>query len=189
MLVAARLFREKSFLATTLDDVAAKIGINKATIYSYFKSKEQLLYEILTGALQEYVESARAILSTNGSPLEKMESLVRTHLSIGTRPNSLNAVSLFERKNLSTRLLKQYNAQRDSYEQMFRDVLKEGIATNSFRGGDPSMMSRFVLSLANSTIMWFKKAGPLSIGQVADETWGFVSRGLRNRTGHEAHDG
>jgi AcrR family transcriptional regulator len=61
MLAAARLFREKSFPATTLDDIAAKVGIDKATIYfyfSYFKGKGQLLYEILTGDLQEYIGSA-----------------------------------------------------------------------------------------------------------------------------------
>ncbi|MGD0233181.1 MAG: hypothetical protein ABSC55_01450 [Syntrophorhabdales bacterium] len=55
---------------------------------------------------------------------------------------------------------------------MFRDVLKEGMAAHSFRNDDRSMMSRFVLSLANSTITWFKKAGTLSGEQVADGTCG-----------------
>jgi len=58
MLVAARLFRQKSFLDTTPDDSAANADINKVTNYSYFKGKEQLLYEILTGDLQEYIGSA-----------------------------------------------------------------------------------------------------------------------------------
>lgn len=64
MLVAARLFRQKSFLDTTLDDSAANADINKVTNYSYFKGKEQLLCAILTGALQKYVSSARPIFST-----------------------------------------------------------------------------------------------------------------------------
>ena len=99
MLVAARLFREESFLATILDDSAAKVAINKATIYSYFKGKEQLLYKILTRALQGYIGCARA----------------------------------------------------------------------------------------NPAILWFKNASPLSAEQVADGTWGFVSRGLRNREGDKTH--
>jgi len=41
MLVAARLFREKCFLNTTVDDIAANVGINKVTIYSFFKSRER----------------------------------------------------------------------------------------------------------------------------------------------------
>jgi AcrR family transcriptional regulator len=124
MLVAARLFRQKSVLATTLDNIAAKVGINKTTIYSYFKGKKQLLYKITCA--QDYIGSAQATPSRNASPRKKMESPIRAHLSIGTRPNSLNAASLFERKNLSARLPKQYNTQRESYEQMLRsDVVQE----------------------------------------------------------------
>jgi AcrR family transcriptional regulator len=180
LLAAAKLFREKTFLGTTLDEVASKVNINKATIYFYFKSKEQLLYEIVAGALEELIKNAQAIISTDASPIEKMESLIRLHLRIGTRSNNLNGVSQFERRNLSPKLLKQYNAQRDRYQQIYSDLLREGMAINQFRRGDPSMMSRLILSLANSTITWFKKTGPLSIEQIADETWKFVSRSLQN---------
>ena len=83
MLVAARLFQQKSVLATTLDDIATKVGTNKATIYSCFNGRKQLLYKILTRVLQEYIGSARAVLSRDASHLEKMESpIVETSAAI-----------------------------------------------------------------------------------------------------------
>jgi len=101
MLVAARLFREKSFLATILDDTAAELGINRVTIYPYYKGKEQLLYEILTRVLEEHIGSVGVILCGDASRLEKMESLIRARLCIGAEPSRFDPVSMLESKHSS----------------------------------------------------------------------------------------
>lgn len=180
LLAGAYLFRRKSFLGTTLDDIALKVGINKATIYYYFENKEQILYEIMSKALDELIKGARTIVSTDASPMEKMESLVKLHLKVGTDSSSLAGVSQFERKNLSPKLLKLYNATRDEYEQIYRELLNEGMAMNQFQEGDPRMVARFMLGLVNSVITWFKRTGLLSIDKIGEEVWKFIFYSIKN---------
>jgi AcrR family transcriptional regulator len=178
LLATAQLFREKTFLGTSIEDIASKVKINKATIYFYFKSKEQMLYEIMSKALERLTGEAQTIVNGDASPATKMEFLIKLHLIAGSDSGNLNGVSKFERRNLSPKLLKHYNAQRDIYEQIYRDLIKEGMTRNQFRDCDPRMMGRFILGLLNSTILWFKKSGPLSIEQMADEIWKMTSRSL-----------
>lgn len=178
--VAAKLFREKTYLGTTIDDIASKIKINKATIYFYFENKEQILYEIISTALIDLTENAKNIISTDASPMKKLESLIKMHLKIGIDSANLSGISQFERKNLSPKLLKNYNVQRDSYEQIFRELIKDGIAEGQFRRCDPKMTSRLILSMSNSVLTWFKKNGTLPIEQFADELWSFVIKSLQN---------
>lgn len=84
---AARLFRAKGYAGTTMDEVAAAVKLNKATVYHYFASKAELLYTI-------YIETATIALQTIRSfppdmPAdEAVRKLIQAHLEIAAeRPN------------------------------------------------------------------------------------------------------
>ena len=122
MLAAATLCREKRLLAIRLKDIAAKVSTTKATTGSCFKYKEQLLCVILTVVFQKYIESARALFSTDTSHLGKMKSLTWARPRVKSQPNSLDARPLSVQMTLWARLRKRCNTKMENYEQTFRSV-------------------------------------------------------------------
>ena len=50
---AAKLFLQKGYHAATMDDLAAVVQLNKATVYYYFKSKANLLFDILLSSAED----------------------------------------------------------------------------------------------------------------------------------------
>jgi AcrR family transcriptional regulator len=74
---ALRLFSERGFAATRLDDVAAAAGVTKGTVYLYFESKEQLFEAVVRAAVVPNLDRAEALLQTYpGSTPDLIRSLV-----------------------------------------------------------------------------------------------------------------
>ena len=124
--VAGRLFWQKGYQETTIDDIAKAGKINKATIYYYFKSKAILLFEIVCGVMQEILELARPIENSSMTPEEKLKALILQHVKWEL---SLKwpSIGLTERRNLPPKLLKDYLGLRDEYEAIFRRSMQERV--------------------------------------------------------------
>jgi AcrR family transcriptional regulator len=176
---AGRLFWQKGYKATTIDDIARACRVNKATIYYYFKNKAFLLFEIVCGIMQEGLENVRPLKSTAMRPREKLRVLIMQHT---TWVLSLKwpAIGQMERRNLPPKLLKQYLILRDEYEDIFRSIIKEGIQKKEFRKLDPKLYSLFILGLLNSLLNWFKPAGKLSREKIAAEAYYFVLKSIQS---------
>ena len=126
---AARLFRAKGYAGTTMDEVAAAVKRNKATVYHYFASKAELLYTI-------YIETATIALETIRSfpadmPAdEAVRKLIQTHLEIAAeRPNE-TAVYFHEmdwiKEWLPKNLYKDVHAKEATYFAELRALLVRG---------------------------------------------------------------
>jgi len=174
--VAARLFRERSYLNTSVDEIAANLKINKAMIYYYFKSKGSLLYEIMSSSIDERTAEAQLVLSSEKKPLEKMKMLVDLIVKSYIDPFSLAGVGQFEMKNLPRNVIRSYISKRDRFEQIFRDVLQEGIEKGHFRKGINVKMSvRFIFGILNSLSVWYKESGPLTPEEITEEVLDFIA--------------
>ena len=173
---AARLFREKSYLNTSVDELAGELKINKAMIYYYFKSKGFLLYEIMSSSIDERTAEAQRVGSSERTPLEKLKMLIDIIMKSHTDPLSLTGVAQFELKNLPRNLMRSYITKRDKFEQIFRDVLQEGISTGHFRKEVNVKMSvRFIFGILNSLTAWYKKSGPSSPEEITGEVLNFIA--------------
>src|SRR5262245_3214534 len=80
---AARLFNERGFYKTSLDDVAAELNVTKAALYYYFRSKDEILYECHAAAIQSITDTPLDRKAPNGlakNGLAKVEQLVRRYV-------------------------------------------------------------------------------------------------------------
>jgi len=79
MAAAVRLFAERGFAGTRLEDVAASAGVSKATVYLYFEGKEQLFEAVVRQVVTPNVEQALALVDAfDGST----PTLIRTLLTL-----------------------------------------------------------------------------------------------------------
>jgi AcrR family transcriptional regulator len=126
---AAAVFRKRGFEAATLLDVAKSLGTDRASLYYYFASKEELLEEIVRNALTDVLDVAEAIKRSRASTREKITALIESmvhnyaknypHMSIYTedlgriaRQDSEWAVDVMDRTR--------------RYEAVLRTVLAKG---------------------------------------------------------------
>lgn len=182
LITAAKLFRKKSFLNTTIEDISKQLKLNKATIYYYFKDKSTILSEVMCSAIDGYIERARQINSDDIPIPEKMKALVRLHVNYETTPTSMAGIAPFELRNLPPKLAKSYIAKRDEYERFFRNLIHEGISEGYFeKEAEPAITARFILGLINSITIWYRPGGDLSPDEIADKVWRFITRAIKSK--------
>ena len=109
---AATLFREKGYKAASMRDLAEAVGVEAASLYNHIKSKSELLHELVFSVANKFVLKMDEIESENISSLEKMEKLLRFHITEMINNYEEVYVSDREWKHLSDPYLSNYQNQR-----------------------------------------------------------------------------
>src|SRR3712207_3406901 len=79
---AAHVFGRKGFHATTLDEIAAELQVTKASLYYYFSTKGELLYEVHLLSMQDVLSRAERIRAAYDSPIAQLEAAITEHLRV-----------------------------------------------------------------------------------------------------------
>lgn len=90
LLAAAKLFAERSFEASSINEIAAAAGLSKAGVYHYFDSKTDILRTMLIEHMETVSEIVDAALNTSDAPREKFLHLTEALIENYTRPSSRN---------------------------------------------------------------------------------------------------
>ncbi len=175
---ASRLFWQKTYLGTSIDDIADIARINKATIYYYFKSKSVILYEIVMEYMQNIYEQALAITNSTLPPEKKLEVLLSNYLKWQISHPGQAIVGQIERRSLPPKLLRSHTAIRDQYEAIFSKVINEILAANQSVVVDEKMTCLFTLGLANSVVHWYKPNGRLPADEVVSQAVTYIMRAI-----------
>lgn len=167
--VAAEIFRIKGYHHANVSDIAEKVGLLKGSLYYHIKSKEELLYTIVSSSVAVYVQSLQDILTSN----EKADILLRKAIISHMRPIGIQFdriyVFLNEFKNLSDDYRKEIDFQIKSYSRLWMDIIEQGKKEGIF---SPDLDSRIVtLSIfgaCNWTPRWFRSEGEYRIEDIAE---------------------
>ena len=165
---AARLFRERGFHASTTRAISEIVGILSGSLFHYFKSKEQMLFEVMNHAATQLCEKAEAAIGASTCPRARFRALVRLQLDClaGEDTRDYYAVLIAEWRELDAAAKPALTALRLKYSGIWRSVLDECARAHLLRP-DPQA-AQFVLHGAiNWTSTWFKPGGRLSIEDYA----------------------
>ncbi len=177
---ALRLFKEKGYHATSMRDIAAAVGINKGSLYSYIHSKEDLLipvFERAMGVLLEQIEQITADASL--SPTERLKRAIHAHVSAVANNLDVLTVYLSEWRQLATESLATNRGQRERYAELFHQILRDGVAAGEFRSMDTRIVMLGMIGMSNYLFRWYRPDGRLTPSQVADELIEMVMHGVR----------
>lgn len=164
---AAQLFAEKGYEATSLDNIAERLGMHKATLYHYVDNKESILYQCLVfsfGDLDQVIEKTK----DRGVPvLQRLREFVRS-LAVAQNNDFGRCLVLVGARPLETAPgsdIRQFQRRLDT---TVRDLVTEGIADGSIKPTHPGMFSALLFGALNWVPRWHSENGKLSIPQVAD---------------------
>ena len=176
---AAKLFTEKGYKTTSVQDIAQATGLSKAALYHHFRSKEEVLYEISLQALEGLIREGEKALSEPHPPLALLR-FMEGHARFFEENHAFFVTMLQGIKSLSPEKREKTVALRDRHEANLRTILRRGIEAGVFRPVDVALAGRAVLSMLNWMIRWFRPGGPLRAEEVARMYFDLILRGLEN---------
>lgn len=180
---AADVMREHGYDATTMKDIAARVNLTAASLYHHFKNKDFLLLAVLEHGLQQAIDLIEPIIQSDLPISEKLQKMIHTHIDGVTKNPAFGAAIVFEIRTLMnlTSLERDNGAkkefierrdaffkQRDDFEKMFRETVKEGIAKGVFREVDAAIFAKAMLGAHNWVGVWYKSTGRLTGSEIAD---------------------
>ena len=174
---AARLFTEKGYEATSVQDLAQALGLSKAALYHHFGSKEEILYEISLLALEGLVAAGEETLREE-DPKEALRRFMETHARYFEENRPFFVAMLQGIQSLSPEHREATVRLRDRHEENLRAILRRGVEQGLFREVDVALAGRAILSVLNWMIRWFRPDGPMRAEEVARAYHDLILRGL-----------
>ncbi|HXH18211.1 MAG TPA: TetR/AcrR family transcriptional regulator [Chitinophagales bacterium] len=176
--IAGNFFRERGYAATSMRHIARKVGVEPASLYSHFKSKDEILQYICFRIADEFFEMQEPILNSMSNPVEKLKRLVTGHINVII--HNLEAASVFfnEWCYLKKPELKKFIAMRERYEKGFHDVIQQGITSGDFRMTDTNFTVRLLFSVMNGVHEWYKTSGKVTPDEAGEKMSEFILEGL-----------
>jgi AcrR family transcriptional regulator len=151
---AARLFAERGYHGTSINDLAVALGVHKSSLYGYISGKVDLLADIaLTGAAAFH--AALDALPDEATPTERLALALRAHLGVVQSQLDVATVWLQEWRYLTGESLDFFVKERHRYEQRIRDLFEAAIEAGELRRDlDLDDATLVFLSVANWAYTW-----------------------------------
>lgn len=178
---AASLFAEKGYETSSINELAAAMGVSKAAVYHYFPSKQQLYDAIILDTLTGLIKTVNEEVDQETSPAKKLRRFITAHARYFESHRDGFVVMLVGFSGMQCREFRDEAMQlRDAHEQLLRRIIANGIASRDFRQVDIVMAGRAVLSLLNWMVRWFKPGGGATAEELVIEYFNLFLHGLEH---------
>src|SRR5215510_6053655 len=138
--VAARLFKEKGYRATTLEDIAAAVGMLKGSLYYYIQSKEELLYIVVREPVRQIYSKLEEIVNSDAPIKAKIAQALANHMTLFPQ----------------------------HYQRLWAALLQQGIDAGELRNDlDVKVTVYAILGMCNWVYRWYNPEGKLSAEAIA----------------------
>lgn len=181
--LAARMFAERGFRATTVRDIADAAGILSGSLYHHFDSKESMVDEILTRFQEELFGRYEEIVAEGKGPRQTLEAVVvasfeaidRHHAEVAIYQNEAKYLAQFDRFS--------YLRERNSeFRKLWAGILEDGVRAGAFRKDlDVELVYRFIRDTVWVAVHWYRPGGELSAAEIAKQYLGILLDGIATR--------
>lgn len=180
LIAAVRMFNQRGFHATLLEDVAASLGISKPTIYHYLGNKEQVLLECIALGIEQFQQAIAEAQAVPGSGLDRLRHFLRSYARInmddfgrcvirtGAEPMSAQGARIF-RDN------------KRGIDRALRAFIEEGMADGSIAPSDPKILGFTLAGALNWPARWHSPNGDMGADEIARQMVDILTAGLAPR--------
>jgi len=163
---AARLFQQRGYDATSMNDVAAALKLSKGGLYHHFQSKDEILFEIMDHAMEITQERVINPVRDIADAEERLRALIRLHIEVVLSPRDREiTVMLHENHPLPPALRKRINSRKKEYVHFLENLMAEAQKVrhpHSTKGKvSPRAAAFALLGMLNWIYQWYKPEGDL----------------------------
>ena len=178
---AAQIFSQKGFHATSMQDIAEAVNLQKASLYYHVSSKQEILVDVLDQALDLFIANMQAVMSRPLAPDEMLRQAMQAYMTTILKERDLASVLLLEHRSLEPELHTRHIPRRDRFEGLWRDLIQQGLEAGYYYSVDPAMAARAVLGVMNWVITWYSPGGKLTPEQISRQYAELFLSGLMRR--------
>ncbi len=185
---AAEAFTTRGYAATSIDDIADRLGATKGRVYHYFRTKGEIFVGIHRRALELAIDAVTPYTSGPASPRERLWAMAEAHAELMMNETSFMRLAvqhaemtLASEGRTRQEQIDEVFSLRADYEERFEDVIAQGIEAGEFAGNDAGILAKAVLGSLNWMSVWYNPRvdGDVSRKQeIAESMANFVVGGL-----------
>lgn len=177
LLAAVRLFNERGFHATSLDDVAASLGISKPLIYHYLGAKDQVLFECMRIGLRQLREAADEVARQPGTGMDRLKIFLRRYAECIMEDFSCCVIRTGD-ETLAPDIRLQFRALKSEIDQAMRKLIAAAAADGSAKITDVKLTAFAFAGALSWTARWHEPGGALPPAEIARQMVEILTRGI-----------
>ena len=178
---AAVLFREKGFKAASMRDLAEAVGVEAASLYNHIKSKTELLHELCFSVANRFMHKIDEVEAEAIPAIEKVEKLLRFHISEMIHHYEEVYVSDREWKHLADPYLSNFQNQRRIYRKRFAAIIETGIRNGEVKNIDAPTAVLIMLHAISGIESWHRSTQKISAEALENNMITILVGGLTNK--------
>lgn len=164
---AVKLFEQKGYHATSVQDIADEVGLQKGSLYHYISSKEDLLMQIAHRSISDFNHRMEKIIGSDLTNEQKLSAAIENHLHATTQNVQLTTVLLREAFSLGEDQHKVIQELTDRYLNLWTRLIEEGVAAGEFNPVNARITALAILGASNWVYRWYREEGKLSSDAIA----------------------
>jgi AcrR family transcriptional regulator len=177
--VSVELFAEHGYAQTSVQQIVDAAGVTKGALYHYFKSKDDLLFDIYDRLLSMQREHLDAIVAEGLGPEQTIRLVCEDVIVTSIEGLADGAVFFRSQHMLSEKRQREVKQRRRDYNDAFEAILDQGRASGAFRTDiPPAILIANFFSDVHYLAQWYSPGGPLTKQQVASELTDLYLAGL-----------
>lgn len=177
--VAARLFNERGFRATSLEDIAGALRITKPTLYNYFAGKDEILFSCVSFGC-DMIEAAASAADGAGGGLERLRRMMLAYAETIAGDFGRCVITVSEH-DLSPQSRAEFRSLKRAIDAKLRQAIAAAMKDGSVGPGDVRLTAFTVAGALNWIAHWYDPAGRMTAGQMAEAVVERLIAGLADR--------
>jgi AcrR family transcriptional regulator len=177
--IAAKLFHEKGYSATSMRDLAEHVGVEAASLYNHIQSKSEILQEICFKVANEFTSHLEEVDANGQNAITKIEAVLRFHIRQMLFRYENVYVSDREWKHLTDPYLSNYQNQRRIYRKRFASIIEAGIQHNEVKNIDAPTAVLIMLHAVSGIESWHRSKKKISAELLEENMVMILVEGLK----------
>lgn len=173
---AIKLFDERGFFGTSMEDIAKLVGIRASSMYNHYPSKQEVLGDICVSITERLLRDHAAAMSGISSPREKLMLSMGNHARFHAEHAAATRVGHREIKALQEPHLSVVRQLRKDYVQRWVSIIEDGVAAGELHTKEPKFAAFFLIDMATGISNWYRPEEERSLKELCDL---YIHAGLR----------
>ncbi|MFC4765986.1 TetR/AcrR family transcriptional regulator [Effusibacillus consociatus] len=159
---AIKLFEQKGYHATSVQDIADEVGLQKGSLYHYISSKEELLMKITQQSISGFNRRLEKIIETQVSAKDRLILAIQNHVVSVAANLEMTTVLLREALSLEPEHHTVIKNETDRYLSLWAQIIDEGVKAGEFKPGNSRLIALAILGSCNWVYRWYQEGGKLT---------------------------
>ncbi len=174
----AHLFAHKGFHATSMRAIAQELEMQPASLYHYFKSKEEMLFVLMNESMDEAMEKLKEVCDTDSPPEQKLKDMLGFYSRFFAGDQEREILLVNEIDSLGDEYRKILIDKQRRYIHLIRSIFQELSDEGLLKEIDPTVATFAFFGMVHYTIRWYDEDGPVDVSTLSDNFVEIFTRGI-----------